>query len=539
MKKIPYIIVSLILALSCSNDMESFSEESNQSNKFGIAVAAESHTTRADITLSYDDLNEVGLYGYCTTQSATIMDNALFTKSTSGEWEYVGTDAPTWSYESPTDYFSFYGYSPYNADTSSDTSSVIASDNNLSISYDMTTDDYDLLLARKTEILRPAGGMVSLTFKHALAAIKVDVSALSNVDSVTLSGVLISSGSVSLSDSDDVTWILDTDTTQSCEIEVPIETDQYLMVIPQTFDDLTLTISFTDDTADDERTISASEWKKSVIYSYVISSNSSTPEGIEDNVIVVGDVEDADGDGSTTDDIVEYITSVLGTSSGEYTYFVIEGDVSADLIDEILKIETDDGFFVTGLDLSNADISSLASGEEGDTSTGDGTDLYDYNGELNSSAWENITTLVLPSTITSVDKKTNEMFKEDNGVIWDTIEVLDMSATGVTTLGDDCFKDFNNNNSLRVIILPKKLTTINKSFTNMYTLEEVYYWENNVTVVAEAFKGCSKLYDVYYYGADAVANVNSKAYQNSVTTHRYQTYYYDDKGEIQFKERTE
>ncbi len=524
MKKLSYIILSLLLLYSCSDNMDMLDGDSTQGDTLSIAVKAESPTTRADLTLSYDDLNGVALYGYCTTQATTIMDNAYFTKSASNEWSYSGVgNEPTWSYDGSADLFSFFGYAPYTADTSA----ITASPDNLSVEYDMLTDDFDLLLACRTNMLRPTGGMVSLNFKHALAAVKIDVSSFDKVSSVKISGLLTLSGSTSFSASGDITW--DVTEPETCNINVPI--GEYLMVIPQSLptDDeaLKVTISFTDGSEDEVRTISTTsiaKWDQSVIYNYVITNSI---DGVEDNYINVDKLIGKNEDGTDNyDDIIKYITSVLGDSDGEYTYFIIEGDVSEELLNEIFSIKVDDTYVVTGLDLTDANIKSVASG--------DGTDLDDYSDVF--PEWDNITTLVLPKYIETIDGETYKMFEG-----WSNIEILDMSATAITTISKDSMKDIKSNSpNLDVIIFPKGLTEIEgNAFTEANYLGRVYYWTNNITIEEKAFEKCNSLTQVYYYGDTTPTNVHSSAYENSVTTYLKQTYSYLDDGSIVFATRTD
>ncbi|MFI3323525.1 MAG: fimbrillin family protein [Rikenellaceae bacterium] len=520
MKKVIYILAALLLG-GCSESFEGGEVADGASAEMCFAIAAEQITSRAGLYYTAN-LSEVGLYGYCTTaDTPEIMANALFSKDASGDWSC--SDAPTWSYEGSSDRFSFYGYAPYY----SSAAGITAADDgtSFSIEYDMT-DDYDLLLASCTDILRPAGGMVNLTFYHALAAISITLDDdYSNVEGMTLSGSMITAGSVSL-ESSTITWGFDSTAGEEVSFDISLTAGEYLMAIPQTLtSDLTVTISFSDNsTADATHTIPATTWEAGMIYSYTCIKGTSATEG---NVIVV-----TDEDGNTLisdDDIITYITNTLGESDGEYTYFIIEGEISSDLMARILAIKTDDGgYVVTGLDLSNADITDLKN-------SGNGTELDDYSTTLKS--WSQITTLVLPSTITSLGSSVYDNLIKS----WKTIEVLDMSATSISTIGINDFKDMKDGYAITTIIFPATLTSIAvDAFKASSDLENIYFYSSGtITIGSSAFEDCGNL-NVYFYheSTDVTLSVGSNAFDGR-TNYYYYLYYYDDNGDIQFEPRTD
>ncbi len=543
MRKVFYILAAVLLG-ACSEGFEQGESLGDASDEMRFAIAAAEVSARASLTYT-TNLTEVGLYGYCTTaDSPTIMANALFTKDSDTEDEWSCYDAPTWSYEGSSDRFSFYGYAPYS--TTAEGITALDDGSGVSIDYNMAA-NYDLLLASTTEILRPAGGMVSLTFNHALAAISVTTDGYENVESITLSGTMVTAGTVALSSSE-VAWeTASAENYTEFSYDVPTEDDEYLMAIPQKLTSdltVTITISFSDgttadvthtipatktDTTTDPATTTDTTWEPGMIYNYTCKSSGD----LVDNIIIIK--TDDDGTITNYDDIIEYITNTLGDSDGEYTYFVIEGEISSELMAAILAIKTDDGgYVVTGLDLSNADITDLTN-----NSSDSGTELDDYSTTLKS--WSQITTLVLPSTITSLGSGVYDNLIKS----WKSIEVLDMSATQITTIGNSDFKAMKDDDNFNIttIIFPATLTSIGvDAIQDSTSLENVYFYSSTIYFGNKCFSNCGTL-NLYFYHEEADVKITEGDTPFDGNTNPsynyYYTYYYDDEGNIQFKSRTD
>ncbi len=536
MKRSIYIFLALLLVGSCSEDATQGSDigvvDGSQSMEFAVAL------TRGETVSSEDEMGSVGIYcartaeeswDSATTYDYRMTDTQLSYDSTDGWWYYPDGEEKTWGHESQSEKFSFFGYSPY------DTSCAVITltdGGSMQLDYTMPTDcsyQVDLLVAEpRVDITPQVGGLVYLTFYHLLSSVKVEVTNLDSelkVSSIKISDIYskgIATINNNTSDSDYIIadWEYDTTTATAT---ATMSTDSYtagelFMLMPQTLtESVTLTITFSDtetdtDTYTKEVTLSdlTPKWEigTSYTYSYDYAADKADSDSLDSNTLLLDDKV-------TADDVEALIDE-------GYTFFVVtkeEGSTTTDLTTLYTLLANDN---VTGLDLSDIDISGM------ETVTGNGTNLENYSSLL--SSWSNITTLVLPSNITSISSNTYSWIDRTS------LKILDMSATGITTITADTFKEMAK---LETIIFPEGVKTIGDAVINSSTtLVNVYLFSSSVSIEDTAFKDLqttSKTLQMYLYENKTYSNDFDE--KTTIEQHPYYTYEYNKTGDIDWIDR--
>ncbi len=195
-----WIIFALIATASCSKVDPIDLSVVDSSEVISFELSAEAASTKTTLVESAADMVSVGIYCAYTAQSLwddettfEKMPNTQLTyNSATGAWDYEG-DPITWGHTSGSDRFSFYGYSPFSSNDENSTNGIVSSivDGELSIVYDVTT-PVDLMIATpRKDILPPAGGNVTLSFGHALSAVRFNTTLQTGyeVSSIEIEGV--------------------------------------------------------------------------------------------------------------------------------------------------------------------------------------------------------------------------------------------------------------------------------------------------------------------------------------------------------------
>lgn len=266
----------------------------------GIAVSV-AEVTKGELVYEAKDMGSMGVYcahtgavGWSEGSDFSKLENRCYRVSQSGDWSIDG-DAEAWGYESLSDKYSFFGYSPFDGDV--DCVDSYISDGELVIYYTsplISSDQPDLMLAvPHKDITAQVVSGVALNYHHALASVSfgVDSSFEKKIVGIEISGV-VSEGSVQWDyDSNTPTWefeeasgeifsvvIEDYDLGDNTSMQISGESD-YLMMIPQTLgsgvevkllleegEDMTLKIA------------AGTKWEAGSRYSYVVECD----DGITD-----------------------------------------------------------------------------------------------------------------------------------------------------------------------------------------------------------------------------------------------------------------
>ncbi len=540
MKRAIYILLALWAVISCSDDSSLHDDSAvvDSSQLIGVAVDA---LTRGEVVTSAAQMGSVGLYcartndvSWADATDATVdyrMQDTEMIYTTTDGWCFNEGEEVTWGHESQSELFTFFGYSPYDL---SEATIALTTGGNMTVEYQMPAAcdaQNDIVVAQpRIDITPQTGGVVYLTFYHLLCCVSVEVTNLP--DGVTVESIAISDlyniGSTTINtpttdvDYQIATWLLGTTTATATMSATSYSDGDAFMLLPQTLgEDVTLTITFSNSSSKSFGLSDlTTQWElgQKYSYSYDYSSDSSGSTSEKENEI------DLNGYGSD-EELKEAIEDLIAAG---YTYFVVTND---DGVTDLSTLNTLLSYSqITGLDISALDISSLSE------VSGDGTDFNDYEGLSDSSTWAKITTLVLPSTITDVSDNSGSVYKWMDD--WDTIKVLDMSATGITNIPSDYLKDMKNNN-LETIIFPEGLISISSSAIYCANkLYQIYFFSSSVTVGTDAFKDLESGTLNVYIKDDA--EMSLPAFSSVTTTqYPYYTYSYDEVGDIHFAKRTE
>ncbi|MFR9524157.1 MAG: fimbrillin family protein [Rikenellaceae bacterium] len=257
-------------------------------------------SSRGELVYDQEQMGSIGLYcaytaGVAWSEEAIfdkMANKALYYQAQSGEWLYDG-DTPTWGYSSLSDKYTFFAYSPR-----VDESSIIVpsiENGSLVVEYTAAEDcasQPDLMLAtpRKDISAQVGGGAVALDFQHALSAIAFSVKGLASnqIKGVAITGV-VANGKATISDSGEIEWELgersqisysaiinDQLTTSATEEQALTLTDGYLMMIPQSCDQVNLEVTIYNTMSGNTYTTlyslaSQAEWESGMIYNYTIN----------------------------------------------------------------------------------------------------------------------------------------------------------------------------------------------------------------------------------------------------------------------------
>lgn len=277
-----------------------------------LEVGVDSVSTRAYKVETPEKMETVGIFAAHHTDGLSWssdgegdvdfdkMDNERLTYS-QGLWLYDG-DAIKWGWESLSDKYTFFGYSPYGTGSTEDGGNGIApamdSKGRLVIDYQVSEDctqQFDLTVAAKTNLYYPSMGSVTLEFDHALSMIGFQVvnkqgfpNPNKRIKQIKIMNVA-SKGTLTF-DGDTMDWsysdpaeftaagnlrIAPTNTAQE------VTTDgNYLMMIPQTFEQATevvVTLSHELGGCIDLESFyipAGTTWEAGQSYSYIIEDDS-------------------------------------------------------------------------------------------------------------------------------------------------------------------------------------------------------------------------------------------------------------------------
>ncbi|MFR9672633.1 MAG: fimbrillin family protein, partial [Rikenellaceae bacterium] len=298
-----FVITLIAILCSCSHLDEESEISPTPSESITFGVDATHSQTRGEMITSISQMTTIGVYaanthsvGWSSGTSFSKLENQeLSYDKDNDEWEYVGQVA-TWDVDVDNDKYTFYGYSPYESSDNGLTTSIL--EGQLVVKYEMPQrceNQPDLMLATpRRDIKAPIDGCVDLDLNHALAAIGFSVVGKSTqrIRDIALRGI-IASAEVTIDDSGVVEWINfadRTDTEYSADIErrvypdlyTPTELtldDGYLMVIPQSLEDVEVVVTIIDTEGegrvDKSFTFSSDdEWIAGECYLYTINLSS-------------------------------------------------------------------------------------------------------------------------------------------------------------------------------------------------------------------------------------------------------------------------
>ncbi len=294
-------VAILLLVLSSSCDEETFTSPSTASDliTFGVKLTDSSvqTTTKGAKVEEAVDMKSFGVYCANTDTvgwSVATAFEKLYNQQLyylGGEWVYDGETA-TWDRDA-TDKYTFYAYSPYATDDNGIEPTMISGA--LVIDYTMPlacTYQPDLMVATPIkDIVTPTDGNVALSFRHALSAVGFNVVGDSAhiIKSISLRNI-IPSARLTIGDSGELTWqnFADrTDVNYTASIDNGVLPDLYtptaltldsgyLMVVPQSIEDVVVYVEVYDSDSEETTTKSFSfasgeAWEAGEAYQYTIN----------------------------------------------------------------------------------------------------------------------------------------------------------------------------------------------------------------------------------------------------------------------------
>ncbi len=297
-----FIFFLSLLAVGCSGE-KGIDMGCAAGSASPIEIAATVTTTITPLTrgaqvLSPEDMGSMGVFcaftGVSYWGSGTEfdrLDDSRFELSDNDLWvASLESDNKMWDYESVSDRYSFFAYSPHSSDASGITTRNVAGE--ILLDYVVPSnslDQPDLLFAEPLKDISPqVVGRVSLTFAHALACVSFGVITSSGseaqITSISLSGVVGDGVLRWDSDSDGVAWSLGEVSAEPFVIDVEAYSTEgvgsvkltsesgYLMMIPQTMlSDVEVSLTLDGECDPLCLTIPAgSEWEAGQQYHYVI-----------------------------------------------------------------------------------------------------------------------------------------------------------------------------------------------------------------------------------------------------------------------------
>lgn len=292
------LFLALIMA-SCSQS-DDIENATTMGENLSIAVGVEQLQTKGTMVDSEAKMGSIGLYCAYTADGVwsegvefnRMKNQRLDYNSTLSDWIYDADAAPTWDYTSIVDMYTFMAYSPYGDDDNGVVPTVV--DGDLVVEYtvpQICQNQPDLMVAIPRKNIYPqVSGAVSLDFRHTLAAVGFSVKGISTevIKSITIKNVF-DSGSVTVSDSGKVAWdlISRSDLSYSAYINDELKPSPdssseltldsgYLMMIPQTCDDIVVEVTIYNTVSESSSTKSLSlsgkeAWEAAQYYDYTIN----------------------------------------------------------------------------------------------------------------------------------------------------------------------------------------------------------------------------------------------------------------------------
>lgn len=293
MKRV-YLYVAALIIAACAEPIEEF-DFLESGGTLSISVTDDSQSRGAMVNY-VEDMISVGVFCALTgekywsaeeTEFEKLYDRR-FTLSDKGEWVMDGI-AVTWGYESISDKYSAFAYSPHVDDAQWVDAEII--DGEMVIEYSVPKNSAkqpDLMIATPCKNIYPqTTGGIPLSFQHALSCISFSVisKTTAKITGITISGA-VSAGTLTWDYTYNVpTWELDTSATKDFSVKVEDEytldsvnktqvnsDDGYLMMIPQTLTDgATITLTIDEDQTEELTIPIGSEWVMGGVYNYVIT----------------------------------------------------------------------------------------------------------------------------------------------------------------------------------------------------------------------------------------------------------------------------
>ncbi len=294
MKRVYLYLAALIIA-ACAEPIEEYDYLESE-NPLSISVTDDSQS-RGEMVNYVEDMISVGVFCALTgeeywsaeeTEFDKLYDRR-FTLSDDGEWVMDGI-AVSWGYESVSDKYSAFAYSPHVDDAQWVEAEII--DGEMVIEYSVPKNSIkqpDLMIATPQKNIYPqTTGGIPLSFQHVLSCISFSVisKTTSKITGITVSGA-VSAGTLTWdytynvpkwspnnSVTKDFSVKVEDEYTLDSENKIQINTnDGYLMMIPQTLTEgATITLSINDDEQTEVLTIpKGSEWVMGGVYDYVIT----------------------------------------------------------------------------------------------------------------------------------------------------------------------------------------------------------------------------------------------------------------------------
>lgn len=236
--------ILLILALGgCEQHQLQIGDESD-GNAIALCVNIDQpNSTRAGAELlrTPSEVGSIGLYIYVVRPNGQVevMGENLKLNYVEGQklWEYDdATSAPEWGYTDGSDRYTFYAYAPYRSDGRG--VNFDADNDEFSVAYNMS-DNQDLMVARVSDIVCPAGGVVTLDLKHTLSAISLNTtytSVITKVEFVASDDYYAAmpiNGEVGVDDNGVVEWSSLSYADAANRYEMSSNSRSYLLLLPQ------------------------------------------------------------------------------------------------------------------------------------------------------------------------------------------------------------------------------------------------------------------------------------------------------------------
>ncbi|MFR9564875.1 MAG: fimbrillin family protein [Rikenellaceae bacterium] len=266
--------LTALLMLACAADEQPTDTSIELDPELPITISVSTTTTTLESrgAMVTESKDMVSLSLFCALTGDAEWDSGIefdkysdhrFTLSEEGEWQADNESNKSWGYNTPSDNYTVFAYSPHYSDSDGITANII--DGELSINYTVpsnSADQPDLLLAKPRKDFSPQVlGSIPLDFYHALASISFGVVSATDtqITSIEITGVT-SSGTLTWSDT--APYWEPNNTTQTFTIDMvndyTLDSDNYaqlnsdegyLMMIPQVLTNgatVTITLDYTD-----------------------------------------------------------------------------------------------------------------------------------------------------------------------------------------------------------------------------------------------------------------------------------------------------
>ncbi len=269
-----FLSLTALLMFACAADEQptDIDIELDPEQPITVSVSTTTLESRGAMVTEPEDMISLSLF--CALTGDAEWDSNIdfdkysdhrFTLSEEGEWQADNESNKSWGYNTPSDNYTVFAYSPHYSDSDGITANIIGGE--LSIDYTVpsnSAEQPDLLLAKSRKDFSPQVlGSIPLDFYHALASISFGVVSATDtqITSIEITGVT-SSGTLTWSDNAPYWDLKDEETPQTFTIDMvkdyTLDSDNYaqlnsgegyLMMIPQVLTNgatVTITLDYTD-----------------------------------------------------------------------------------------------------------------------------------------------------------------------------------------------------------------------------------------------------------------------------------------------------